>query len=214
VSKHKKYSPKHRGATVPGAPKKVIRNSVVFSTLAVGTTGVAVAGGILGHNAEPASAAAADLNLSGVTSLNGADLERDPVISRSDRRDAATSAKTAPLAATDSVANGFTRTEDIRDEDPRSIGRALLSDFGWSDDQFGCLDSLWTKESGWNIHADNPGSSAYGIPQALPGSKMASAGSDWANNPVTQITWGLGYIQDRYGSPCSAWSHSQSYNWY
>jgi hypothetical protein len=213
VSKHKKYTPKHAGTTVPSAPKKVIRNSVVFSALAVGTTGVAVAGGVLGQHAEP-SPAAAELNLSGVTSLNGADLERDPVISRSDRRDAATSAKTAPLAATDSVANGYTRTEDIRDQDPRSIGRALLSEFGWSSDQFGCLDSLWTKESGWNIHADNPGSSAYGIPQALPGSKMASAGSDWANNPVTQITWGLGYIQDRYGSPCSAWGHSQSNNWY
>jgi hypothetical protein len=213
VSKHKKYTPKHMGTPVPGAPKKVIRNSVVFSALAVGTTGVAVAGGVLGQSAEP-STAAAELNLSGVTSLNGADLERDPVISRSDRRDAATPAKTAPLAATDSVANGYTRTEDIRDEDPRSIGRALLSDFGWSSDQFSCLDSLWTKESGWNIHADNPSSSAYGIPQALPGSKMSSAGSDWANNPVTQITWGLGYIQDRYGSPCSAWGHSQSHNWY
>jgi hypothetical protein len=213
VSKHKKYTPKHLGPAVPGAPKKVIRNSVVFSALAVSTTGVAVAGGVLGHSAEPVTAAS-ELNLSGVTSLNGADLERDPVISRSDRRDAATPAKTAPLAATDSVANGYTRTEDIRDEDPRSIGRALLSDFGWSSDQFSCLDSLWTKESGWNIHADNPSSSAYGIPQALPGSKMSSAGADWAENPVTQITWGLGYIQDRYGSPCSAWGHSRSYNWY
>ncbi|RJS45241.1 lytic transglycosylase domain-containing protein [Nocardioides cavernaquae] len=213
MSKHKKYTPKHAGATVPGAPKKVIRNSVVFSALAVGTTGVAVAGGVLGQSAEP-TPAAAEVNLSGVTSLNGADLGRDPVVSRSDRRDAATPAKTAPLAATDSVANGYTRTEDIRDQDPRSIGRALLSDFGWSSDQFSCLDSLWTKESGWNITADNPSSSAYGIPQALPGSKMSSAGSDWATNPVTQITWGLGYIQDRYGSPCSAWGHSQSHNWY
>ena len=66
------------------------------------------------------------------------------------------------------------------------------------------------RESGWNVYADNPSSSAYGIPQALPGSKMASAGADWATNPVTQIRWGLGYIQDRYGSPCGAWGHSQS----
>jgi hypothetical protein len=64
------------------------------------------------------------------------------------------------------------------------------------------------------VHADNPNSSAYGIPQALPGSKMASAGPDWANNPITQIRWGLGYIADRYGSPCGAWGHSQSHGWY
>ncbi|MEZ5098039.1 MAG: hypothetical protein R2731_19335 [Nocardioides sp.] len=69
-------------------------------------------------------------------------------------------------------------------------------------------------ESGWRVNADNPYSSAYGIPQALPGSKMASAGPDWATNPVTQIRWGLGYIRDRYGSPCGAWSFKRSHNWY
>jgi hypothetical protein len=90
----------------------------------------------------------------------------------------------------------------------------MLPQFGFSADQFSCLDSLWTKESGWNAHADNPSSSAYGIPQALPGSKMASAGADWATNPATQIKWGLGYIRDSYGSPCAAWGHSQAYNWY
>lgn len=215
MSKHAKYDPKHRGAAVPGAPKKVLRNSVLFSTLAVGTTGAAVAVGVVGQDTPPVTAAAsADLDLSGVSGLSGGDLQRDPVVSRSDRRDAATPAKAAPLAATDSVANGYTRTEDVRDSDPRAIGRALLADFGWSDSQFSCLDSLWTKESNWTVNADNPSSSAYGIPQALPGSKMSSAGSDWATNPVTQITWGLGYIQDRYGSPCSAWGHSQSHNWY
>ena len=97
---------------------------------------------------------------------------------------------------------------------PRTIARALLSAYGWDADQFGCLDSLWERESHWNPHADNPNSSAYGIPQALPGSKMASAGADWADNPVTQIKWGLGYIQDRYGSPCGAWGHSQSHGFY
>jgi hypothetical protein len=218
VSKHVKYVPKHRDvAPAAVAPKKILRNSVVFSALAVGATGSAVATGVLTAqpgSADVATAAAADVDLTSVTGINGADIERDPVVSRSDRRDAVAAEKVAPLAATDSVANGYTRTEDVRDLDPRSIGKALLADFGWSSDQFGCLDSLWTKESGWNITADNPSSSAYGIPQALPGSKMASAGSDWATNPVTQITWGLGYIQDRYGSPCSAWGHSQSHNWY
>ena len=98
--------------------------------------------------------------------------------------------------------------------DPRGTARVMLGNYGWSSSQFGCLDSLWMKESGWNAHATNGGSGAYGIPQSLPGSKMASAGSDWQTNPATQIKWGLQYIKDVYGSPCSAWSHSQAVNWY
>ncbi len=97
---------------------------------------------------------------------------------------------------------------------PRDIAAGMLGSFGWGQDQFGCLNSLWNRESGWNTYAQNPSSGAYGIPQALPGSKMASAGSDWRTNPATQIRWGLGYIQARYGSPCGAWSHSQSVGWY
>lgn len=91
--------------------------------------------------------------------------------------------------------------------------RIALDDYGWGADQFSCLESLWTKESGWNYQAYNP-SGATGIPQALPGSKMASAGSDWESNATTQIIWGLGYISSVYGAPCGAWSHSQSVNWY
>ncbi|MDA2803159.1 aggregation-promoting factor C-terminal-like domain-containing protein [Nocardiopsis suaedae] len=99
--------------------------------------------------------------------------------------------------------------------DPKGIAKAMLGDFGWSSDQFsGCLEPLWEKESNWNPSAQNPSSGAYGIPQALPGSKMATAGSDWQTNPATQIEWGLGYIEDRYGSPCEAWSHSQANGWY
>lgn len=97
---------------------------------------------------------------------------------------------------------------------PRDIAAGMLGSYGWGQDQFSCLNSLWNKESGWNTYAQNPSSGAYGIPQALPGSKMASAGSDWQTNPATQIRWGLGYIQGRYGSPCGAWSHSQSVGWY
>ena len=96
----------------------------------------------------------------------------------------------------------------------KAIAADLVAARGWSAGQFDCLDSLWTKESNWKVSADNPTSSAYGIPQALPGSKMASAGSDWRTNAHTQISWGLGYIADRYGSPCGAWSHSKSHNWY
>jgi cytoskeletal protein RodZ len=98
--------------------------------------------------------------------------------------------------------------------DPRSVARAMLGEFGWGEGQFGCLDSLWMKESGWSTSASNGSSGAYGIPQSLPGSKMSSAGPDWQSNPATQIKWGLGYIQQRYGSPCAAWGHSQATNWY
>lgn len=80
--------------------------------------------------------------------------------------------------------------------------------------QFACLQPLWDRESGWNPYAQNPTSGAYGIPQALPGSKMASAGPDWATNPDTQVRWGIGYINSSYGSPCGALAHEQSYGWY
>ncbi|WP_345752702.1 aggregation-promoting factor C-terminal-like domain-containing protein [Microbacterium rhizophilus] len=86
--------------------------------------------------------------------------------------------------------------------------------FGWGADQFGCLVSLWNKESGWNYQASNPSSGAYGIPQSLPGSKMATVGSDWETNATTQISWGLDYISRSYGTPCAAWGHSQATNWY
>jgi hypothetical protein len=96
----------------------------------------------------------------------------------------------------------------------QSIGYQMLSSFGWSPStQYSCLDNLWNQESGWRYNAENA-SGAYGIPQALPGSKMASAGPDWATNPATQIKWGLGYIQGRYGSPCTAWSFWEANGWY
>lgn len=85
---------------------------------------------------------------------------------------------------------------------------------GWDQTQFDCLVALWSKESGWNTFAHNTRSGAYGIPQALPGDKMASVGDDWQTNPVTQITWGLGYIEGRYGTPCGAWESSQLRGWY
>ncbi|TYB38988.1 lytic transglycosylase domain-containing protein [Micromonospora sp. AP08] len=96
----------------------------------------------------------------------------------------------------------------------RKIGCAIMLDEGFGIDQFPCLDKLWTKESGWNHKALNEGSGAYGIPQALPGSKMGSVADDWKTNPATQIKWGLGYIEGRYDDPCGAWAHSQSTGWY
>ncbi|WP_412520159.1 lytic transglycosylase domain-containing protein [Actinomadura madurae] len=97
----------------------------------------------------------------------------------------------------------------------QEIAKKLMPGFGFTGSgQFGCLVKLWDRESGWNTHAANPSSGAYGIPQALPGSKMASAGPDWQNNATTQIKWGLGYIKSRYKTPCGGWSHFQSAGWY
>ena len=97
--------------------------------------------------------------------------------------------------------------------DPRAIARSLLAASGQAG-QFGCLDRLWQRESEWRVTARNPSSGAYGIPQSLPASKLASAGADWRTSARTQIRWGLGYIDERYGSPCAAWAHSQSHGWY
>lgn len=94
------------------------------------------------------------------------------------------------------------------------IGEQLAASRGWTGEQWYCLYQLWQKESGWNTTSGNSSSGAYGIPQALPGGKMASAGADWATNPATQITWGLGYIAGRYSTPCGAWANSQSSGWY
>ncbi len=86
--------------------------------------------------------------------------------------------------------------------------------FSWDSGEFRCLINLWNRESRWRTSAQNSYSGAYGIPQSLPGSKMASAGADWRTNYRTQVDWGLGYISGRYGSPCKAWDHSESHGWY
>ncbi|WP_406075008.1 transglycosylase SLT domain-containing protein [Micromonospora sp. NBC_01638] len=92
----------------------------------------------------------------------------------------------------------------------RKIGCAMMIDAGFGIAEFPCLEKLWTKESGWNHKASNSSSGAYGIPQALPGSKMGTVASDWRTNPATQIKWGLGYIKGRYKTPCGAWGYFQS----
>ena len=95
----------------------------------------------------------------------------------------------------------------------REIGKRMAAARGWTGEQWTCLNNLWTRESGWRTTAAGY-SGAYGIPQALPGSKMASAGSDWRTNPATQIEWGLNYISGRYGTPCGAWRAFQTKGWY
>jgi hypothetical protein len=96
----------------------------------------------------------------------------------------------------------------------QAIAYDLVIAKGWSEGEYDCLVSLWNRESHWNIYAYNPTSGAYGIPQALPGDKMASVAADWKTNPKTQIVWGLGYIEGRYSTPCGAWAHSNAKGWY
>jgi hypothetical protein len=96
----------------------------------------------------------------------------------------------------------------------QSIAYHMMASYGFDPaTQYECLDLLWGHESGWNYQAENA-SGAFGIPQALPGSKMASAGPDWQTNPATQIAWGLGYIRSTYGTPCNAWAFWESNGWY
>jgi hypothetical protein len=96
----------------------------------------------------------------------------------------------------------------------RQIGCTLLAEFGFGLEHMPALDQLWSHESGWNELASNPSSGAYGIPQALPGDKMASVAEDWETNAATQIRWGLGYIRDRYGDPTAAWEFFQANGYY
>ena len=96
-----------------------------------------------------------------------------------------------------------------------ALGQQLASAYGWgSGAEWTCLDELWTRESGWQMVWNYQGSGAYGIPQALPASKMAAAGADYMTDPATQIRWGLGYIASAYGTPCGAWAHEEANGWY
>jgi hypothetical protein len=139
-----------------------------------------------------------------LTQTRDAIAQRQPASKRA--AELAASKRAAELAASKAVpaASGS----------PRQIAQAMLGSFGWSSSQFSCLDPLWEHESRWSVTAANPGSGAFGIPQALPGSRMASAGPDWQASAATQITWGLRYIRDTYGSPCAAWSHERAAGWY
>jgi len=117
----------------------------------------------------------------------------------------------ARLAAAEAAEAAYLVTPAGAQETARTMA---ATQYGWGDDQFSCLVNLWDRESGWSVNALNASSGATGIPQALPGDKMAIAGADWQTNPATQIAWGLSYISAGYGTPCAAWNHSESNNWY
>jgi hypothetical protein len=213
-----KHAAKHRSA--PTAPLHTrfgrrLRRVALLSGVAVVATGLAVSTGVLAKSSPIDGAAAALSASTPAQGLSRTDLAaREQRASRSvdDRRPVADRTKVRALSNASGVA--VTKTEDLSSADPKTLARALMPEFGMSPSEFGCLDNIWSQESGWNVHAANPTSSAYGIPQALPGSKMSSAGPNWADNAETQIRWGLGYIKGRYGSACAAWSYKQGAGWY
>ncbi len=154
-----------------------------------------------------------------VTYIDGEEVNRTLILSvkKTERVDEVVrvgSAETSTETAASSTDTSTSSASIAPAGEAQQIAYNMMSSYGWGDGEFSCLVSLWNRESNWNVTASNPSSGAYGIPQALPGSKMASAGSDWQTNAATQIKWGLSYISGRYGTPCSAWSHSQSTGWY
>ncbi len=224
MPRREKYVPTHRSLQHPH-PRTALRRSLAAGGVAVAATALAVSSGVAAGAGGAASASlvsgpvtsnpgrAGSAPAGSAPSDGGLDLgRRTEAVSRSIDRTAVDPTKRRTLSQ--APGGQLTQTEDLTSADPRTVARALLPRYGFGSDQFSCLDAIYSQESGWNVHADNPSSSAYGIPQALPGSKMASAGRDWADNPATQIRWGLGYIKDRYGSPCSAWSFKQGHGWY
>jgi hypothetical protein len=134
------------------------------------------------------------------------------------KKEAAKQAELArKAAARAALAKERQRAIDNAKDDPKSAARVLMADHGWSSDaQYNCLVNLWTGESDWRWSAENASSGAYGIPQSLPASKMSQFGSDYRTNPLTQIKWGLWYIEMSYGNPCNAWStwQARSPHWY
>jgi len=222
-------APRHRAPR--SLPRSVVRvtgdlisaipgTSVTGAVALVGATGVAVGVGALTVQPEDAQQTAADVTKTPETftaSVPERSVDTTQQISRSASRVSMLAEQKADKNKHLSVSLQRLKsgvTEEVEATDPRDIAMGMLPDFGWSSDQFSCLDSLYMHESGWNPAAHNSSSGAHGIPQALPGDKMAVYGADWYTNPETQIEWGLHYIQDRYGSPCGAWGFWTSNNWY
>lgn len=142
-----------------------------------------------------------------------AEAEREAAARAEAKARAAEEAAAAEAAAAEEAAAAAEQAAATPDSN-RELGRRMLYDRGYGEADFDCLDRIWTQESQWTTTAQNPSSGAYGIPQSLPADKMATAGDDWRTNPATQITWGLDYIEARYGSPCSAWDFKAVHGWY
>lgn len=135
--------------------------------------------------------------------------------SSSDPVEAAWTCSSSDSGSTDVVVDYDGDGTHATPEQARAIARKMIASYkDWGDGDYDALVWLWNKESGWQWNATNPSSGAYGIPQALPASKLASAGDDWKDNAATQIKWGLNYIAGRYGSPSAAKTFWLAHNWY
>ncbi|MBA2465421.1 MAG: lytic transglycosylase domain-containing protein [Nocardioidaceae bacterium] len=190
--------------------KKATGTSVLLVCVAVAATGVVVSSGMADAATESSVVATSTSTHPDLAATDLADRHRS--VSRSNRRQSTRAAEN--LSLSQESGGQSTRTEDLITREPRTVARAMLPEFGFSDSEFGCLDALYVSESDWDPRADNPTSSAYGIPQALTGGTHDNLPSDYMTNPVSQIRWGLDYIRSSYGTPCSAWSFKQSNGWY
>lgn len=183
--------------------------------VAVGAGSALHSGGALAGGLSPA-AETVSLQLLSVDSI-GTQAEATAARVRDRKAELAEAARAAAAAKAAADAAAAAKAQAIVDAavaDPRGAARSLLPTFGWDAAQFQCLDQLWQHESGWKHTATNPTSGAYGIAQSLPADKMSSVAGDWATNPITQVTWGMGYIKASYGTPCGAWSFWQARRWY
>jgi membrane protein involved in colicin uptake len=206
----------------------MIRSSVFKASLAVaaGVTVVSSAAMIspstTGAQLSPAWEASQLRDIENMTASNSAVLQAEKerkakARALAKKRAAEAAAEARARAAAERRAKAAEAARAARGGTPaqnRALGMRMCADHGWSASQCADLGRLWDRESGWSSRAHNGSSGAHGIPQALPGSKMASHGSDWATSARTQIAWGLDYIADVYGNPSNAWAHSQRTGWY
>jgi hypothetical protein len=216
-----RYVPKHRSAPPEAALKKSLRKSVTYSGVAVAATGLAVTGGVAAKSGDPTDSAASTIAAAQAEraaseraeeprEVDDSRVEAAARVSRSDRR-----TSLAKEEALEQESGGqVTKTADLASLDPREVALELMPEYGLDPGEFDCLDELWISESNWDHTADNPTSSAYGIPQALTGGTHDNLPADYLTNPVSQIRWGLWYIENSYGTVCSAWEFKQAYNWY
>ena len=233
-------APRRRGAHgAHAAPRRtpVVRPVLTSGVLAAVVGSVAVAAAVTDDTASAAPLSlAVDLTTTSASTEQSRTAVEDAARVTSDRT--ASNAQAAVLAAK-SAAEEKARAEalakkraqeqaraareakrkrvlDNAQSDPKAAAQLLMPEYGFGSEQWPCLDQLWIGESDWRWWAENPSSGAYGIPQSLPASKMATVSDDWRTNPVTQIKWGLDYIKRSYGTPCNALSQWQarSPHWY
>ncbi|WP_067798724.1 lytic transglycosylase domain-containing protein [Actinomadura formosensis] len=212
----------------------MLTSNVTITIVAIGALGTAVTlvdlGGIGGDDTKPPKAAAAGLStndmLANLTSSSDMDKVAADAIAHAKKRayeeHQRELKRLREKAKRDAAARAKLKAQQERERLAKSnpsaaqnkaYGKKMNALKGW-DRCWPSLLTLWNHESGWNERAVNPSSGAYGIPQALPGSKLASAGPDWRTSSPTQIAWGLGYIKARYKDPCGAWAWWQAHNWY